>query len=666
MQSLFRRFPLYVTVTAIAGVPIVLAIILALTFVSHFNTKANQTLQDSDVVTLIVLYDNLAHNLAVERGLTAGVLGSKGKGPQVAKLAEQRKKVDTHASNLLGSQSLHIAPKLTQDLIQNVRQQLGDLNEVRRQVDTLKPTLSPFSYYSNINQLAIDNAALLLSQISTPEVSRLGESLIAVMTMKERAGQVRGALNGVFARKSATAGLYSNIQNYLESGHYAQRNATLTMPSEFINELNKAEANSAWQQVEDVQRDFLAQKNTLDRVEGPQASSWFAAATSRIKLINGVRNLIQQKMITLSVSEQNEATYNKYLTLTTTLILSLALIFSLFICVRMLRSTVGSATKTLAIMSQNRDLSQSLDESGKDEISQISTSVNQLTTNIRVLLGGVTDTNANSLEKLESIVSGSQHLVRSSQETSGKCANIAAAMTQLTQSSTDIAGSANSASLETEKMNQQVEQCLTQSETSFDNVQSLSNQIDETQQCMEELEKDAQSVSSIVSTIGSISEQTNLLALNAAIESARAGEHGRGFAVVSSEVRDLAQRSKEATEDISALLDKISTNTARAVENMRKSNDASQHTFTSVNSVKDSVSQLEHVIEAVGEHINSIANATTEQSKASEAVDQDIDNLNEISDRTGSLASEMTNTVISYQQEVDKVQSQLGEFKLHT
>lgn len=666
MQSLFRRFPLYVTVTAIAGVPIVLAIILALTFVSHFNTKANQTLQDSDVVTLIVLYDNLAHNLAVERGLTAGVLGSKGKGPQVAKLAEQRKKVDTHASNLLGSQSLHIAPELTQDLIQNVRQQLGDLNEVRRQVDTLKPTLSPFSYYSNINQLAIDNAALLLSQISTPEVSRLGESLIAVMTMKERAGQVRGALNGVFARKSATAGLYSNIQNYLESGHYAQRNATLTMPNEFINELSKAEANSAWQQVEDVQRDFLAQKNTLDRVEGPQASNWFAAATSRIKLINGVRNLIQQKMIALSVSEQNEATYNKYLTLTTTLILSLALIFSLFICVRMLRSTVGSATKTLAIMSQNRDLSQSLDESGKDEISQISTSVNQLTTNIRVLLGGVTDTNANSLEKLESIVSGSQHLVRSSQETSGKCANIAAAMTQLTQSSTDIAGSANSASLETEKMNQQVEQCLTQSETSFDNVQSLSNQIDETQQCMEELEKDAQSVSSIVSTIGSISEQTNLLALNAAIESARAGEHGRGFAVVSSEVRDLAQRSKEATEDISALLDKISTNTARAVENMRKSNDASQHTFTSVNSVKDSVSQLEHVIEAVGEHINSIANATTEQSKASEAVDQDIDNLNEISDRTGSLASEMTNTVISYQQEVDKVQSQLGEFKLHS
>ncbi len=99
---------------------------------------------------------------------------------------------------------------------------------------------------------------------------------------------------------------------------------------------------------------------------------------------------------------------------------------------------------------------------------------------------------------------------------------------------------------------------------------------------------------------------------------------------------------------------------------MRKSTDASQHTFTSVNSVKDSVSQLEDVIEAVCDHINSIANATTEQSKASEAVDQDIDNLNEISDKTGGLASEMTDTVSSYQQEVDKVQMQLGEFKLRS
>lgn len=666
MLSLFRRFPLYVTVTVIAGLPIVLAILLALTFVSHFNTKAQQTLQDSDVVSLIVLYDNLAHNLAVERGLTAGVLGSKGKGPQVASLAEQRQKVDVHASNLLNNTAFRTSDSLTQELLQDVKQQLGDLNNMRRQVDTLQPTLSPFAYYSNINQLAIDNATLLLSQISTTEVTGLGESLIAVMTMKERAGQVRGALNGVFARKSATAGLYSNIQNYLQSGGYAERNASLTMPAEFINELNKAKSHSAWQQVEEVQRQFLAQKASLNSVQGPDAPSWFAAATSRIKLINGVRNLIQQEMIALSVSEQNKATFNKNLTLATTLVLSLALIICLYMCVRMLRITVGSATKTLATMSKNRDLSQSLDESGKDEVSQISISVNQLTTNIRVLLGDVTNTNDHSLEKLESIVVSSQHLVRSSQETSGKCASIAAAMTQLTQSSTDIAGSANGALLETEKMNQQVEQCLTQSEASFDNVQSLSAQIDETQQCMEELEKDAQSVSSIVATIGSISEQTNLLALNAAIESARAGEHGRGFAVVSSEVRDLAQRSKKATEDISALLDKISTNTTLAVANMRKSTDASQHTFASVNSVKGSVSQLEHVIEAVSEHINSIANATTEQSKASEAVDQDIDNLNEISDKTGSLASKMTDTVSHYQQEVDVVQRQLGAFKLHS
>ncbi|MDW3060422.1 methyl-accepting chemotaxis protein, partial [Vibrio sp. 1978] len=169
----------------------------------------------------------------------------------------------------------------------------------------------------------------------------------------------------------------------------------------------------------------------------------------------------------------------------------------------------------------------------------------------------VTKTNNESSNRLQNIVESAQDLDSSSRSTIAKCDNIATAMTELAHSSVEIAQSAERAMGDTTTMNNKVVDCQTQSELSYRSVQSLLEQINATEQCMAELANDTQSIGQIVETINSVSEQTNLLALNAAIEAARAGEHGRGFAVVSSEVRDLAQRSQEATENISKLLDQI-------------------------------------------------------------------------------------------------------------
>ncbi|MDW1951435.1 methyl-accepting chemotaxis protein, partial [Vibrio sp. 812(2023)] len=190
--------------------------------------------------------------------------------------------------------------------------------------------------------------------------------------------------------------------------------------------------------------------------------------------------------------------------------------------------------------------------------------------------------------------------------TIAKCDNIATAMTELAQSSVEIAQSAERAMGDTTTMNNKVVDCQTQSELSYRSVQSLLEQINATEQCMAELANDTQSIGQIVETINSVSEQTNLLALNAAIEAARAGEHGRGFAVVSSEVRDLAQRSQEATENISKLLDQIGEKTRFSVESMAKSKQASDDTFESVQQVNESVSLLESSIEHVNNHISTI------------------------------------------------------------
>ncbi|NOH98835.1 methyl-accepting chemotaxis protein [Vibrio sp. 99-70-13A1] len=664
MKLILRRFPLYLVVTFIAGVPLLISLILASLSVIDYREQAYTSNQDQEAVQLVALYDNLAHNIAVERGLSAGVLGSKGNPTQVSNLNKQRKIADKHINALLQFTPEYLSQELTQKLGKDIQQRLRSISDLRSQVDSLKPKSSPFAYYSDINQLAIDNSAMLLANISNSEITTLGASLISIVTMKEKAGQVRGALNGVFARGNATPALFANIQGYIAQGGYAMRSAIIEMPPKYATQLNGLTQQDSWKKVENIQNSFLSQSNNLEAIKGPEASAWFSLATDRIKLLNGLRSGLQENMISTSNNSAKQANFLSQLLVVLILTVGSLLLLSIVLCVQNLKKRVEFLTSNLDQMSKQRDLTVQLNMEGKDEISQISSSIDALTKNIKVLLSDVTKTNEHSTIRLDTIVNNSHNLDSSSQATTAKCANIATAMTELSQSSLEIAASAERALSETSDMQGQVTDCLNQSEASFASVEGLLAQITETQSCMTELEKDTHSIGQIVASIQGISEQTNLLALNAAIEAARAGEHGRGFAVVSSEVRDLAQRSKDATQNISQLLEKITENTRRSVNNMDKSREASDGTHQSVHVVNASVQQLGVVIGQLSEHITSIANSTIEQSKASEEVDKDIDTLSEIAQNTGALANDLNTIVDDYKVEVAGVQHKLSEFKL--
>lgn len=664
MFAFVRQFPLYIMVSVVAGIPLLLAIFLVIQHTMILNSQSHNALKDKDLVNLISHYDNLAHNLALERGLTAGVLGSQGKTEIVQKLTQQRKKVDEAVNSLVQVNKQLTSNHDSYDLLQDVQVQLNQLNLVRQGVDRLSPQIAPFGHYSNLNQLIIDNIDVLVAQIQSQELATLGDALTSVIVMKERAGQARGALNGVFAKGNATPVVFSNIERYIQSGNYTLRKAQITFPKQYGQLLRSHQNSLAWKKVEQVQQSFLNQGANLNNIQGPKATEWFPMATERIGLMNQVRNQMVEQMLNSAEHSAQQATLNRNLLMTATAVISLLMSVMMWGVVKSLRSRVGSLKQTLSSMSEYLDMTVELDSRGKDEIASISHSINALISNFRRLLFEVTETNNKSSNRLQNIVESAQDLDKSSHSTVAKCDNIATAMTELAQSSVEIAQSAERAMSDTTIMNSKVVDCQTQSELSYNSVKCLSEQINATEQCMTQLANDTQSISQIVETINSVSEQTNLLALNAAIEAARAGEHGRGFAVVSSEVRDLAHRSQKATEDISKLLDQIGEKTRFSVESMAKSKQASDDTFESVQQVNESVSLLESSIEHVNNHISTITHSTTEQSKACEAIDQDIDVLASIAYKTGQHADDLNQIVSGYQAEATELKQQLSAFKL--
>ncbi len=664
MKRILNRLPIYITVMLLSGIPILIALVFSVLQIQQLQSQALQAETDAESVQTILLFDELAHNLAVERGLTAGVLGSKGNSEQVNALRKQRSVVDEKIASLNQFSPQFIPSSLFSELKSDVNNRLAQLAEVRRGVDALAPTIAPFDYYSDINKLAIDNGQTLLSLIKNSQVASLGNGLISILTIKEKAGQVRGALNGAFARKSSTAQQYTAINQYLTDAQYALRLANILLPDSLQRSLTAMQTESVWQQVEQIQQYYIEQKDHLDQLDGPQAIQWFSLATDRIKLLIQLRNQVEQMMVSESEQQMRSATSIERTIMVVAVIVAVILISLLVVVILNLKQRVRGLTVQLRQMSDQRDLRQQFAHDGADEIAHIASSINQLTQSVKVLLQDVHSANQHSHKTFGQISDNAGDLGQSSEATTAKCQSISAAITQLSQSSVEIATSSERALEETRMMMSKTTECQDQSKHSFTSVERLVEQIEQTQACMQALAADAESVSKIVDTITGISEQTNLLALNAAIEAARAGEYGRGFAVVSTEVRDLAQRSKEATEHITQLLANMSQNTNKAVENMNKSHDATHATFESVTTVDQSIAALEQVIELVNEHIVSIANATTEQSKANEDVDMDINTLANIADHTGTLARQLEDVVSNYRREVNEVSEKLDQFRL--
>jgi methyl-accepting chemotaxis protein len=260
------------------------------------------------------------------------------------------------------------------------------------------------------------------------------------------------------------------------------------------------------------------------------------------------------------------------------------------------------------------DLTVRLDDSRQDEAGTMARGYNQFVSHLSELLEKVSNTGSELSVAIEEIDSQAKAMEAEITEQVSRVEQIATAMHEMGMTAEEIAGSANNAAESAQAADSTVQQGNDSVVQTIASVSDMSEQLDSTSSMITQLAEDARSIDTVVEVIRSVSEQTNLLALNAAIEAARAGEQGRGFAVVADEVRTLASRSHDSTEEIRNIIEKLQVRTEEVVTAISQSTELSTSSQTEAS---HSGKHLESISESIGimNDMNlQIATATGEQS----------------------------------------------------
>lgn len=327
------------------------------------------------------------------------------------------------------------------------------------------------------------------------------------------------------------------------------------------------------------------------------------------------------------------------------------------------KSITSPISEALAVAERiaSSDLSKEVTTSGTDEAGRLLKALSQMQANLRTTIMQISDSSNQLASASEEMTAVTEESSRGLVSQNDEVNQAATAVTQMSAAVDEVARNAESASEESRRTQGFTEAGLERVAETLKSIQLLSGNVDNTSDQIQVLSQRAQSISKVVEVIRAIAEQTNLLALNAAIEAARAGEQGRGFAVVADEVRALAHRTQVSTQEIETMISAIQTDSQLAVDAMGKSKTLATQSLDVAQKASGSLDQIATAITQINERNLMIATASEEQAHVAREVDRNLVSIRELAaqssagaSQTASACGEMSKLAIDLNQLVNR------------
>lgn len=424
--------------------------------------------------------------------------------------------------------------------------------------------------------------------------------------------------------------------------------------------------------------DKLPTEHTESLTNAGQALAGYRAAVglyrdAQLASEHALQRMAQQGQVLLDLSReltlsqtQQRDDESQHAKLMLTLATGLALLLGVIAAWVITRQIIVPLRHTLTVVDRvaDGDLSQHVNVERSDELGQLQHSMQRMTHNLRELIGGIGD-------GVTQIASAAEQLSAVTEQTSAGVNNqkvetdqVATAMNEMAATVQEVARNAEEASEAAVMADQQAREGDRVVGEAIAQIERLAAEVEHSSEAMSQLKTESDKIGSVLDVIKAVAQQTNLLALNAAIEAARAGEAGRGFAVVADEVRSLAQRTQHSTEEIEALIASLQHGTQQAASVMDSSRGLTESSVELTRRAGTSLETITRTVSSIQSMNQQIAAAAEQQSAVAEEINRSVMNVRDVSDQTSAASEETAASSVELARLGTHLQTLVGKFRL--